>query len=430
MDTREHNGSTPTDSDTRPAAADAPPPGDPDPETLADALAAHDAVATEAGADALVDAGSHAPADAAANAAANAAADAPTEAVTEGLSDSGAHALPDAGADALADAGTDALADAGADAPADAAATDEPEPPTLDGVVPDAEPPDELSPAVRRLVRQYDVDVRKIQGSGPAGRIRVADVMAYLGGRTYVPAEQSEQPEPPPENRAPARDEDRPAAAKPLRPSAPAPHARGEPEPVTLAPVTTVFECDLGAVLAHRKQLRQRNVDVVLTSYFLVAASEALRAVPEAAEGHEPVRIGAVLTFADAGIQTAMVDAPDGSAFESLQDRLLAVDKEFRFSARSAELNPRLIDLLVHHHGASGSVVATPTPIGEGHTASIGVGKVRREIVVGGGEDDAAPRIAARCYVSLSFYPDRLELARANRFMAQLVRVLEQWPAA
>ncbi|HEY8520133.1 MAG TPA: E3 binding domain-containing protein [Gammaproteobacteria bacterium] len=455
MDNREHDGSTPTDNDAPAAITDAPPHEGPDPETLAEALAAHDAIA-EASAEAVDEVASDTVGVAvatvglvSADAASGVSADGASDVLADGASDVSAHAGADTLAEAIADGpandnaeppaeaavavptdtGAEPLAETVADGPADDGAAERPEVPTLDEAVEDAETSDDLSPAVRRLVRQYDVDIRKIQGSGPYGRIRVADVMAYLGGRTYVP-EQPAQPEPPRESRAPAQDEDRRAASRPARDSAPAPHPRAEPEPVTLAPVTTVFECDLGAVLAHRKQLRQRNVDVVLTSYFLVAASEALRAVPEAAEGHEPVRIGAVLTFAEGRIQTAMVDAPDGSAFESLQDRLLAVDKEFRFSARSAELNPRLIDLIVHHHGASGSIVTTPTPIGEGHAASIGVGKVRREIVVGGGEDDVAPRIAARCYVSLSFYPDRLELARANRFMAQLVRVLEQWPAA
>ena len=84
--------------------------------------------------------------------------------------------------------------------------------------------------------------------------------------------------------------------------------------------------------------------------------------------------------------------------------------------------------LLIHQHGASGSLIATPTPIGHGHAASLGLGRVRREIVVRNVNGEEAPRVAARCYVSLSFYPDRLDLRRANRFLAQLVRVLEQWP--
>jgi hypothetical protein len=36
--------------------------------------------------------------------------------------------------------------------------------------------------------------------------------------------------------------------------------------------------------------------------------------------------------------------------------------------------------------------------------------------------------VAATCYVTLTFLPDRLPLNRANRFVAQFVRVLERWP--
>jgi len=45
-------------------------------------------------------------------------------------------------------------------------------------------PDDTLSPAVRRLVRQFDLDVTGIHGTGPSGRIRVGDVMGLLAGRT------------------------------------------------------------------------------------------------------------------------------------------------------------------------------------------------------------------------------------------------------
>src|SRR5512145_1279539 len=46
-----------------------------------------------------------------------------------------------------------------------------------------AAPNEALSPAVRRLVRQFDLDITGIHGTGPSGRIRVGDVMGMLGGR-------------------------------------------------------------------------------------------------------------------------------------------------------------------------------------------------------------------------------------------------------
>lgn len=317
------------------------------------------------------------------------------------------HALPDdppAADTAPSNAALEPLPATNEDA---ASPADEPvEPPSAD---------ETLSPAVRRLVRQYELDVTAIQGSGPSGRIRVSDVMAHLGGRTYTPQDIAAE-----------------AAAEARTTSRRSASAEDEaPEPVpaaaTSTPITTLFECDMANVLAHRKQLRQQGMEVVLTSYYLVAAGEALRAVPEAASASGPVRLGTVISLPDGNVQTAIVDAADGAALDSLHDRLLAVDKQLRFSARSSAPNARLVDMLVHHHGVGGSLLATPTPIGEDHTASVGIGRVRREITVRG--EDATPRVAALCYVSLSFVPERLELPRANRFVAQLVRVLEQWPS-
>jgi hypothetical protein len=73
-------------------------------------------------------------------------------------------------------------------------------------------------------------------------------------------------------------------------------------------------------------------------------------------------------------------------------------------------------------------LLATPTPIGTGHAASVGVGRVRREVVVRTVDGVETPRVAARCYLSLSFLADRVPFCNANRLMAAVVRTLEQWP--
>ena len=82
----------------------------------------------------------------------------------------------------------------------------------------------------------------------------------------------------------------------------------------------------------------------------------------------------------------------------------------------------------MHHYGESGSLLATPTPIGAGHAASVGIGRVRREIVVRTVDGAETPRVAARCYLSLSFLADRVPLHHANRALAGAVAILEAWP--
>ncbi len=184
-------------------------------------------------------------------------------------------------------------------------------------------------------------------------------------------------------------------------------------------------------MLAHRKARRRNNVEILLTSYYLVACGEALRAVPEVVAGgaETDAQLGVLVASADGEVRTTLVDAVDtindSGPLAPFDDRLRSFDQALR-AIGDAALNDA--SLLIHHYGSSGSVLATPTPRGAGHVASVGVGRVRREIVIKAADGDQTPRVAAMCYVTLTFLPDRLPLNRANRFVAQLVRVLEHWP--
>jgi 2-oxoglutarate dehydrogenase E2 component (dihydrolipoamide succinyltransferase) len=275
----------------------------------------------------------------------------------------------------------------------------------------DSEHPDALSPAVRRLVRQYDLDVTGIHGTGPGGRIRVGDVIGMLGGRADTAARPSER-------RAGAAFADE------------RPERGAEPAPVparAAAPSSTVFECDLGRVLARRKRERlANNAEPLLTSYYVAACREALRTVPEVAtkDGPLPARLGVLLAAVDGEVRTSIVDADD-PPLASLDERVRMFDRALR-TGGNAVLDTA--DLLIDNYGASGSLLMTPTPLGPGRVASVGIGRLRRAIVVKNADGEEAPRVATVCYVTLTFLPDQIAPHRANRFVAELVRVLEQWP--
>lgn len=277
-------------------------------------------------------------------------------------------------------------------------------------------PADTLSPAVRRLVRQYDLDITGLHGTGPEGRIRVSDVIGMLGGRTDAGARTAEAARAAVED----RDEDERPAPQTVRPAETSPTANTAATP---APATTVFECDLSRVLSHRKQQRRNNTELLLTSYYLAACIEALKAVPEVAPGRNgtPAALGVLLHSSEGDVRTTLIEAAADAASD---DQLRALDQALRTDG-SADLASA--GLLLHHYGLSGSLLATPTPLGDGHAASLGVGRVRREVVVKSADGEEAPRIAAMCYVTLTYLPDRIALPRANRFLAHLVRTLESW---
>ena len=272
---------------------------------------------------------------------------------------------------------------------------------------------EDLSPAVRRLVRQYDLDITGIHGTGPAGRIRVGDLIGILGPRAEQAVRGVTTPRPAPVE----ADSDTGESATEESALAPTPTA------ASAATITTVFECDLARVLTHRKRLRSENVELLLTSYFLAAYVEALGAVPELAHSAAP-RIGVELTTADGDARPLKLDAT-GTALEPLADRARTIDAVLRQSV-GADLSDA--HLLVHHYGASGSLIATPTPLAVGHVASLGIGRVRREIVLRNVDGDEAPRATTRCHLTLSFLPEHVTLARANQFLAHTVRLLELWP--
>lgn len=275
----------------------------------------------------------------------------------------------------------------------------------------EANPDETLSPAVRRLVRQFDLDITAIHGTGPSGRITVSDVMSLLGGRTDSGKRDAPARATPAEAQASAEDGAQAEAAA---------HSAAAVE----IPTSTIFDCDLSRVLAHRKRLRGDNVELLTTSYFLTALAATLGVAP-GVTAREAALFGILLTTSDGERRSALVDTAGISPDAALDERVRALDAKLR---ANLDADVKEADLLVHHYGDSGAVLATPTPIGAGHAASVGIGRVRREIVVRTVEGVESPRVAALCYVTLSFLPSRIPFERANQLLGHAVRLLEQWP--
>jgi 2-oxoglutarate dehydrogenase E2 component (dihydrolipoamide succinyltransferase) len=279
---------------------------------------------------------------------------------------------------------------------------------------PPVDPGETLSPAVRRLVRQFDLDITGIHGTGPSGRIRVGDVMGLLNGR--MDSGNRDAPARPAESDA---DSDLDAVG-----AAGGEAVAGLSAATAQVPTSTVFDCDLGRVLAHRKKLRLEEIELLTTSYFLTALVAALEAAPEITAGHAP-HFGVLLTMTDGGLRSASLDTAAVSWDSSLDDRVRAVDAALR---ANLDVDVSAANLLVHHYGESGSVLATPTPIGTGHAASVGIGRLRREIAVRTNDGVETPRVTTRCYLSLSFFAHSVPLHHANRALAAATGILESWP--
>ncbi|MDP8959267.1 MAG: 2-oxo acid dehydrogenase subunit E2 [Actinomycetota bacterium] len=97
-----------------------------------------------------------------------------------------------------------------------------------------------LSPVVRRLAREHDVDLSRLQGSGQGGRITRGDVLGFLERREEAPAE------------APAREAAPAAAAPPVE-------APAEPAEIPLLPDDEVRDLDRLRVRVADNMIRSKR---------------------------------------------------------------------------------------------------------------------------------------------------------------------------
>ena len=301
-----------------------------------------------------------------------------------------------------------------------------------------------FSPAVRRLLNENSLDPAGVRGTGLGGRITVEDVLAAIAARSGTASARPQA--------AAARSAGDPASAPASSDIAGGsrlvPHTAIRKRVAehmvqsllhTAPHVTTVFEVDMSAVLAHRLQYRDefasRGVPLTLTAYFLQAAVDAIRAVPQAnsrwtdsaLEVFESIHIGVGTALEEGGLVVPVlrdVQARDLFATaEGLNDLVTR--------AREGRLVPADVrggTFTISNHGVSGSLVATPIIINQPQSAILGIGKLeKRPVVV---EEDGADRVVIRprCYVTLTIDHRVMDGHQANRFLGTFVARLTTWP--
>jgi 2-oxoglutarate dehydrogenase E2 component (dihydrolipoamide succinyltransferase) len=290
--------------------------------------------------------------------------------------------------------------------------------------------PDRMSPAVRRLLAEHGLDADAIRASGEGGRITVDDVLA-AAARRAAPAAKAAQAgdvaEPDGIRRVPHTPMRRRIAAHMV-----------ESLLQTAPHVTTVFEADMTAVLAHRAAHKQdfakRGASLTLTAYFVAACVDAIRAVPEANARwtdealllSEEIDIGVATALEGRGLVVPVIRNVAGLDLFGVAAGL----GELVARAREDRLTPADLrggTFTISNHGVSGSLVAAPIVINQPQSAILGIGRLEKRAVVieRDGRDEVV--IRPRCYVTLTIDHRVLDGHQANRFMEVLVRRLEGW---
>ena len=309
-----------------------------------------------------------------------------------------------------------------------------------------------LSPLVRKMAREHNIELSRVMGTGSGGRITKQDIEAYLAQQAQPVAPQPAAPKPREVRPAAPAAQETPQIAKAAPVPAPLPpvgQAKTRLEPMstmrqkiaehmvlskrTSAHVTTIHKVDMTKVA----KLRERHKDAFQAQYgfsltylpFVTrAAVVALRHYPivnASIDGtniiyHNEINIGIAVALEN-GLIVPVIRGADEKNVLGLQ-RAIA---DLAARARSRQLKPDEVQggtFSITSFGGFGSVIATPV-INQPQVAILGAGVVEKQPVV----IDDAIAIRSICYLSLSFDHRLIDGALADQFTGKVKAVLENW---
>jgi pyruvate dehydrogenase E2 component (dihydrolipoyllysine-residue acetyltransferase) len=321
------------------------------------------------------------------------------------------------------------------------------------GAAPATGLPPAATPATRRLARELGVELARVRGTGPGGRILDEDVRAAAGGggAAAAPAARGEQ-----------------AAARPAAPAAEAPgEARPLAAPTALPPlprfeqwgavereplrgirrrsaehlalawaviphVTQHDQADVTELETMRRRQQKRggegSADLTLTVFLVKAVAIALRSHPrfnaslDHATGELVLKryynIG-VAVDTDQGLMVPVLRGVDGKGIRELAAELAALVARTRGGKATLD-DLRGGTFTVTNTGGLGGTGATPI-INYPEVAILGVGRGRPTPVVRDGQ--IVPRLVLP--LSLAFDHRVIDGMEAARFSTELVGLLE-----
>lgn len=281
------------------------------------------------------------------------------------------------------------------------------------------------SPAVRRMLSEHNLSLGQVVGTGRGGRVTARDIEACLKDAVSAPRAKTAR-----SDSSTVRSHFVPHDAMRKRIASHMQHS------VQTAPhVTTVFEADLSAILAHKARVASEGVRVTLTAYFVAASALAMRKVPvvnsrwhdEQLEVFDDVNIGVGTALGEGGLMVPVLrNTQDMNLYQIASQLDLLTGK-----ARQGALAPADVQggtFTISNHGVSGSLIASPIVINQPQAAILGVGKLEKRVIVRDVDGQDSIQVRPMCYVTLTLDHRVLDGFQANSFLDALVGVLESWP--
>ena len=298
------------------------------------------------------------------------------------------------------------------------------------------------SPSVRRLAREYGIELAEIEGSGSGGRITREDVERLIREQ-YRPAV--------PEERQPARpapDENGRKQESPAVEEVPVTEERREERvrmsrrrqtiaqrlveaQQTAAMLTTFNEADMSAVMELRNRRKEEfqerhGVRLGFMSFFTKVAIGALKAFPKVnaeLQGNELVLkhyydIG-VAVNTEQGLVVPVVRDADKKGFADIERDIMELGQK----ARDGKLSIEELQggtFTITNGGIFGSLNSTPI-LNIPQVAILGMHKIQERPVVVDGEIQARPMM----YLALSYDHRIVDGADAVQFLVRIKELIE-----
>jgi pyruvate dehydrogenase E2 component (dihydrolipoamide acetyltransferase) len=304
-----------------------------------------------------------------------------------------------------------------------------------------------VSPLVRRLAREHDIDLSQVEGSGSGGRVRREDVEAYLAGRGKEPAARPARPARPAAAAAP------PAAG----PRVAVPLAKGLREEVvpatrlrrliaermvaslqTSAQLTSAVEVDMTKVMRLRQRAKdafkqREGVSLSPLPFCILALIAAVREYPNVNSAMD--EDGNLHVYKDVHLGVA-VDTPKGLFVPVVKDAgslnlagLAKAIADVAARTRDNKIGPNELSgstITVTNTGSRGVIWDTPI-INQPNAAIFATPAiVKRPVVV---EDPELGEVVAVRHVmqAVLTYDHRIiDGADAARFLVKIKEVLEE----
>jgi pyruvate dehydrogenase E2 component (dihydrolipoamide acetyltransferase) len=303
------------------------------------------------------------------------------------------------------------------------------------------------SPLVRRIARENNLDLRRIPGTGSAGRVTKDDALKYLSehgaGSAAAPAASAKT------NGAAAAPSAAPAAS--ALPGTVAPLSRMRAiiaermvESKRIAPhVYSVYKVDMTRIVRLRERERSRfeqkhAVKLTFMPFIAAAAIEALRRhpivnaslekLPDQAGSiryHAHVHLGIAVAL-EWGLIVPVVKRAETLSFVELARSMADLAER----ARSKKLKPEEATgstFTLTNSGVFGGEFGTPI-INQPESAILAIGGLKKEpVVITDAEGSDAIAIRAMQSYCLGFDHRLIDGADGGKFMSMFKRVLEGW---